>query len=40
MENARMHQNDIENYSAFFMLGLLYVGTRPSLWEANMLFRV
>ncbi len=36
----RMHLNDLENYTPFFILSLLYVATRPSLDEANLLFRV
>ena len=35
-----MHLNDIENYTAFFMLGLAYTATAPSLTEANLLFGV
>jgi len=36
----RMHQNDLENYVPFFLLGLLYVSTNPDEFEAWLLFRV
>jgi len=36
----RMHQNDLENFLPFFLLGTLYVSTEPDEWEAKILFRV
>jgi len=36
----RMHLNDLENCTPFFLLGLLYVSTEPDESEAKLLFRV
>lgn len=34
----RIQQNDLENLPYFFVAGLLYVTTAPSLWLAQVLF--
>ncbi|KAK8753102.1 hypothetical protein OTU49_002511 [Cherax quadricarinatus] len=36
----RAHQNDLENIPVFWMSGLLYVLTQPSLFTASVLFRI
>ncbi|XP_045580972.1 microsomal glutathione S-transferase 1 [Procambarus clarkii] len=36
----RAHQNDLENIPVFWVCGLLYVLTNPSLLTASILFRI
>lgn len=38
MSCCRCHQNDLENILPFFVLGLLYTLTNPSLISAQLLF--
>ncbi len=36
----RMHLHDLENYSPFFILALLYISVDPDPKEADILFKV
>lgn len=38
--NPRAHLNDLENIIPFLIIGIIYVGTGPSLSWAKLLFRV